>query len=759
MACEIVYDTAYAEVYDMSYIKARAKIYDQFYHQARREADIMDSGVDGTDLVEPDARFYPGTIGGFYYKAINGAYGKVRARAEAEAEASVRAKAEAEVEARARAQAEGYTKAEAEAYTKAKVKVEAEEIAAALTTPLHNLATDCLRLSMHFFHPIQQCAQQVYHTGIPLLPTSSQLRKFWVQSIMDDQLSSVTAFLGAPNTWGLLLRTVDFRPRQLTCVTTSIQTIIAACEDTVEIYDAVTFTLQQSLYAPEMIVKIQGSPDGSTLFFAHSFSVTMWDVQTGGLIHTFITPSRITDIAVSMVGDHIACGLGDGSVIFWDIHTKNQGKCFGNGQPVVTICWLSPLEFAVATQRSIYTHNLATDRTSNNPPIPGHVWGMVYLVDRREFLVGTSQPGGGVGQELCSFGFIKHSQGRLHRQPWKSPKPMPLGQLTCPTLVDDKLVCITPQSGVQVFDTKSNCWDNSPSLPDSTISVAISLNRNLVVQTKDSIQIFSIDVLTSCEAQNDVFPSHVYPLGEKHIICVLQPDRYLALLDLESLRELRPDNSSLLGLLLMDQPPSVHIPFGCGLVAEFGISALTEAWQLGTPLPERIEAVEGCMSLSGLSPKCTRTVAVYSSPRRELRVKDAENGTILANLPIDLEDLGMGEVYDLAFDSETRFYLGIDGPEWHVRIPYDIVASPSGNYSHTVTKGEPVHLLEPRVTLPYALDANCEWVIDAESRKICWISPGNVRRGNGGHFWVGLSLVMVGDDGVVRKLTFKEPGC
>jgi WD40 repeat protein len=129
------------------------------------------------------------------------------------------------------------------------------------------------------------------------------------------------------------------------------QRIVAACEDTVNVYDAVTFVLQQSLHAPEAVTKIQGSPDGSTLFFAHSYSVTMWDVQTGGLTHTFTTRSEITDIAVSTTGDHIACGSSDGSVAFWNTHTKEEGKGFGNGQPVVTICWLPSLELAVATQR------------------------------------------------------------------------------------------------------------------------------------------------------------------------------------------------------------------------------------------------------------------------------------------------------------------------------------------------------------------------------------------------------------------------
>jgi hypothetical protein len=182
-----------------------------------------------------------------------------------------------------------------------------------------------------------------------------------------------------------------------------------------------------------------------------------------------------------------------------------------------------------------------------------------------------------------------------------------------------------------------------------------------------------------------------------------------------------------------------------------------QAWRSGAPLPEWAEAADEDVPLSGLSPDCTRIATFYGSPRRELRVKDAKGGTILANLPLGDGDLEMGEVYDVTFDSKTRFHLKIDGPGRHVRIPYDIIPSPSGPHSHTIAKAEPVPLSEPRAIPTYALDANCEWVVDAKSRKICWISPGNVRRGNGGHFWAGLSLVMVGDDGVVRKLSFREP--
>ena len=109
-----------------------------------------------------------------------------------------------------RAKTEARAKAKAETRAKAKAETRAMVLAS-----LHDLATDCLRLSMHFFYPIQQCAQQVYHTAVPLSPTSSSLHK---TCIVDIQISCVTAFSGAPDTWGLLLRTIDVRPRQLTCI-------------------------------------------------------------------------------------------------------------------------------------------------------------------------------------------------------------------------------------------------------------------------------------------------------------------------------------------------------------------------------------------------------------------------------------------------------------------------------------------------------------------------------------------------------------
>ena len=465
-------------------------------------------------------------------------------------------------------------------------------------------------------------------------------------------------------------------------------------------------------------------------------------------------------MAVSGSGDHLACGLSSGSIVFWSIQSKEEGKGFGNGWPVVTTYWSSPEELAVATQNSLYIHNITTGETLDSFPIPECVRGVVYLEDRSKFLVGPLQLSSEVGQKGDCFVAVKWTPphgskpGKLKQS--KRQPPAHTEQLLGHTLVGWKIVCRNPARRVQLFDVHSYKWIGGPPLLDTTTSMAVSLNRNLVVGAKDSIQIFSMKILECCEARSDVHPSHIYPLGENHIICVLQPTRCLALLELETLRIVSLDeNTPSFRSSLTNPSVAVH-----GLVSHFGVSAVVEAWQSGTPLLDWTAGAEGRVPLRGWSPECTHVATVYDSPRREVRVEHAKDGITVANLPLEDTDFEMAGVYDLTFDSETRFHLNVEGPGLHVQIPHDVVAaSPSGSYSHTITQGEPVHLSEPRGIPPYTLDANYEWVLDRGSRKICWISPGNLRRGPGGHFWAGLSLIMVGDDGVVRKVTFKDPDC
>lgn len=322
------------------------------------------------------------------------------------------------------------------------------------------------------------------------------------------------------------------------------------------------------------------------------------------------------------------------------------------------------------------------------------------MEDRCRFLVGASQPDKKTDQELYTLKPIEYRYGHLvqYQSPlrWRPSALMPLSLPMCPTLVGNEVACITPPSGVMLFNTTSYHWTNSHPLLNAATSMAVLSNRNLVVQTNDSIQIFSFDVLTTGGACKDIHPSHIYPLGEKHIICILQPDRHLTLLDLETLQELPPDNNvSPLRSPIMNNPSSIHGSIDHRLVAEFGVEVVIQAWQSGTPLPEWTEVVEEGTQLSRLSPECTWIVTVYGSPQQELCVKDIKNGIVLVNVSLEGSYLGTGEVYDITFDSETQFYLKVDRPGWHVQIPHDIIPSQSGQYSHTIMQGEPVPLLEP----------------------------------------------------------------
>ena len=399
--------------------------------------------------------------------------------------------------------------------------------------------------------------------------------------------------------------------------------------------------------------------------------------------------------------------------------------------------------------------------------------GMLYL-EKDEFLVGTSRPGLQADQELYSLETISHQRpkpfekrdstvdrGQLARRSpahRRNQSPTLPGQLMRPTIVGNEIACITLPSGVQSFSTESFSWTNNPPLLSAATSVAVSLNRNLVVQNRDSIQIFSVDVLTSHEVTDDARPPRVHPLGKKHALSVLQPDRHLIVFELESLRELHPDDITLpFESSLPTQPPSSRASPCPEFVVD--LPEAVQMWRSGTPLPRWAEIDDEAKLLYEFSPACTKLVVVLNRAiGRRIWLHDAKSRCTLAVLDRGDSSLGDREVYDITFGSESRFYLEVDGPGQHVKIPYDITAPLSDMHCHTITEGNPMSLSKPQAP-PYTLDANREWVLNVESKKICWIPSGNIRRGGGGYVWAGSTLVMVGDDSVVRKISFKEPDC
>ena len=108
---------------------------------------------------------------------------------------------------------------------------------------------------------------------------------------------------------------------------------------------------------------------------------------------------------------------------------------------------------------------------------------------------------------------------------------------------------------------------------------------------------------------------------------------------------------------------------------------------------------------------------------------------------------------DITFDSEVRLHLHHNNR----REPYDIDTA-------SRTSDPPIYYIaccaEQRLDgqvseKRYRLDKRREWVFCGEQR-ICWVPPGYVGSSRTDYCWVGSSLVLVGLDGMLRKLTFRD---
>ena len=318
------------------------------------------------------------------------------------------------------------------------------------------LATDWLRLAMYFFHPIQTCAQQIYHTALPMSPTSSRLHPIHRIGTSGGQLSHLTTFCGVPHHWGSILTTITVKLGRITCISAFSEKIAIACEGVLNIYDAVTFVLEQTLHAPQPITQTQGSGDGSILYLRHPRSVTLWDVQTGGLVDSLTVESWVKDIAVSPMGDRIACNSYN-HLSLLNIRTRVV-EVFETYQPLVCLRWLPLGQLLVATEDSIYLLDSATGNRLGSFDVPGRVWGVVDLENDGFFVVYSW-----VRERNQVYLTAQLSKGQEF---WESQKPnyhtLDLSEGQLPKSLEQLLVfstragkviaCITPPQGVQVLD-------------------------------------------------------------------------------------------------------------------------------------------------------------------------------------------------------------------------------------------------------------------------------------------------------------------
>jgi WD40 repeat protein len=152
-------------------------------------------------------------------------------------------------------------------------------------------------------------------------------------------------------------------------------------------------------------------------------------------------------------------------------------------------------------------------------------------------------------------------------------------------------------------------------------------------------------------------------------------------------------------------------------------------------------------TIGGISPSGARLVTFHNvDSQTHIYVWDTQNGRCQRRLRVDKSILFTNPL-EIRFESEDRFYSHYDTH----RVPYDLDFSQAG--SRAIFRRPQQPLGEQSHMRPYDVDDNREWVVSG-SRRVCWIPPGYIGSAEGQYCWAGSVLVMVGQNGTLRKLDF-----
>ena len=522
-------------------------------------------------------------------------------------------------------------------------------------------------------------------------------------------------------------------------MTTFASWIAAACDDgSVGIYDSVTGALRLSLNPGDLVKAMRGTPDGSTLLCAHQrFSVTAWDIQTGGLIHTFVPEREVEDIAVSLTGRYLACGLFNG-VKVWEVANKSEVSDFRSSSPVTHLCWLEREEQLVFTSKGlVHMWDVVARKILSNLVLKGSVRGVVYSQKLHTLAIVTTS-------EAESIITLVDSRKRTRRTS---------RQISCFTFsqITKQLVCGTSTPGLELFSVPA-CKRRRFDHPAAIASVSVLPNGTAVANiTGTGIQLLSLDQRHTPPRQPTTSILTVYTFDEGNIIAVVPTNRdRITLFESATMSPLLtiPAGSHKIST---DLPPILcaslrhRIAFRSFQGRNL---AYLEMWRFGSGTPAWSRSPMYGMALAGgILESGSRFMTLTSyGLYTYVETRNTEDGRT-DSLCKFRWDLSLHPL-EIKFESEHKFYSYHDT----YRIPFIISTSNSLSNARSVTRGEKQPLDERRY---YDVDDAHEWVVCC-SERICWIPPGYIGSGPCCHWWAGNMLIMFGQDRVLRSLTFRK---
>ena len=489
-------------------------------------------------------------------------------------------------------------------------------------------------------------------------------------------------------------------------------------------------------------------------------TIVILEITTGKTLHAFPVKGSVRKIAFSA-----------GRLAVWVTKTFSFGS-------------------KITAYRSQVTTLEGPATDLSNPSMD--IWGTTTVIDIRD------------GSELVSV-----------------PHP---GPISCFTFCDngDRVVCAIPGSlqslDISQFSPTSDNFRSSPKWhnylehPGTIFSIDLLQSGHLVVDSGESIQLLAMKY--ALDTNRGPKFSDIYPLDNGRAICAVSENHEdVYLLDMETMKvhyEYRAE-------------PDITYPFHASnlhivcasidkRIVVFCFSAADGEPTLGLHaigfvFPQWEQRLSHPVSSCTLSPDGEKLVTAMQVRGSKMGWSGAGNG----DWELCIREMLKGELLtfvtcvgawsrNITFTSENQFYTEglrfrplpdrpqfqpppegedscredvdyslfhqptwtpvlqsyeVDHEEYNVRTTFTLNPT-SNDYGIQQVLEEEILPIHPS----YALDENLEWVIDAKSRRMCWLPPGYLSSTAGdqnGYFFVGSSIVMVGQDGIVRRLTFRDP--
>ena len=185
-------------------------------------------------------------------------------------------------------------------------------------------ANDGQHFLLEYFDTIQHSPSHIYHSALPLSPSSSWIYKYY--SVEASPMVKVVK--GVPAGWGLCSRTTTLG--SFTWTLSHHNNSIAVGSEHGDIVILNTITGSQSAVLSghtERVTCVVFLSDGTSLISgSKDKTVKLWDVQTGGVVKTFFGHTdMVRSVSISADCTTIASGSWDKTIHMWSIQT---GECY-----------------------------------------------------------------------------------------------------------------------------------------------------------------------------------------------------------------------------------------------------------------------------------------------------------------------------------------------------------------------------------------------------------------------------------------------